>query len=225
MTRAAAPNALVFLGMFPLLAGCRQPTDSADVAPPYSVKGRHELWSFPLAREEKGPSEKPVVAGELLDPRIPFAFAYAVGSMGTFSVVYVHEDGACDCRFVEEGASGAPMPRRALFKLTAEQTREIRAAVGENGVFGLSREYEAGLADGVDILIACRLGARRKSVTCRNHFPDAVVAFNDFVIERLFAPHRGDARDVSADAAPLFSMAEFLDFGRGAPAPSPRRNR
>jgi hypothetical protein len=168
-----------------------------------------------LVRSTPDPSACEVPKAELLDLQAPFAFAYAVGGTGNYDVLYLREDGTCDYRFMAKDSAGVLSPRQALFKLSNEDMLEVRKAVSENHIFDLSLEYDALVADGDNIFIECRLRGRHKSVRCYNHFPDAVVAVNDFVIGRLLAPHRAHARDASADRRSLFSSQEFVDFGKG----------
>jgi hypothetical protein len=200
------------------LAVCRKryerPVVVRTAPPPSVLKGRHGLESWPCTREIRDPCACCVSEVEAADLRTPFSLAYARLEMYGKQILYLHEDGACDYRFEAEDSAGVTVPYRTLFNLSIEEVRLVRKAISKQHIFGLSQRYDTGMADGTIIYIECRLGSRRKHIACNNYFPDAVVAFNDFLFERILAPRKIGACPAATADGPLFTEREWVEFGR-----------
>jgi hypothetical protein len=204
LSRAVLPLAVLLLA-----GGCRR-SDTEEMDYPWVEKGHYGLCSHPLVRTTPDASAGALRNDDLLDPNVPFAFALAVGGFGEYTVLYLHEDGACDCRFPATGPGDARgWEKRTLIKLSTKEMMEVRCALSKSNFLALSGGYDAGLADGTDLYLECRLGERSKIVQCYNHFPDPVVEVSDLVIGRFLEPHRAGARSVEGSR---FSVREFFGF-------------
>lgn len=178
------PTAIVALVM--LMGGC----SGRDGTPSdFIEKGRHHLASYPLRKSSSRESEStPLAEDAFRRDAFTLAFKTSYHPGNEMWVVYLDSDGACAYYFACKTPTGE-LPMQVHFSLSSDEVRDVRNLLDSLRIDQLADIFDANLADGTRIEFRLQTGARSKRIACYNHFPDAVVALHDFIVDKIVVPH------------------------------------